>query len=736
MRGRWLAGLAATLPLGLLLPPVPRPAPHAPSPAVLEDRTCRICHPGPTQGLRDGPHGYLLAPTAQQDACAVCHGDLAAHAKAAIEQPGEPGPAVPRVAAASCAACHAGKNWAPSLAAHAWSAPRDPLPQEIQQPPPEAPQFDWNALITFGYRFVDVTGSEARYETDIDLDEGWTVLEGEAAVRGRDGAPFQLAEVTGSDFGGPHHRLRGRFETSWLEATADHQKDRWRYRATGPYSRVDRHVEDAGIALELELTDELRLFTSYRHREDDGYWLTQRLGSRNVTPVVVINGVQSPRTYESDFAELGFGGQFADFDWTLSADYRDDAETNRWTYAQPSTIDPNFLDSEDFVAASTLRGPGGRATLSRRFERLSLSANARFVDLDRRTTGDGVQTGFDISDFTTTTDSDSAGSAQTWLVDATATWEASDRLALILDGRWFDHDEEMAIYQTEVTQYPTLGTSTTVITNLTQRTSQSVLDGSLSADCRVLENLDVTVGYGWSREELSLPDLETGDNAFVSGTIRTDGWIAGARWKPHQDWKLDFEWRGYGMGSTQLHEISEDDAQRWRARLRWQRDALALETFYGEQRVRNHAVPHQDDRTTLGVNGSWAPREDLWLSASYVFTDARTRTLTNFYFDPDPTPVPTIVGFDGETNSVVAGFGMKPSADVTWRLDSVWTSTRGSFDVTLWDLVADVSVRVWDGGEAGLQWRGTDYEEGGGADDYHSDLVTVYFRQRLGPAQR
>jgi hypothetical protein len=740
MTRRWLLALVAGVPLGLLPLPAPRgaivPAPRRVAP---DDSTCRICHPGPTRGLQDGPHAFLLARGG--DACADCHGDLAAHAADAVEHPGAHRQPVPKVAAAACTACHATDGYAPALAAH-------PLRMQRADPPPAPaitmpvdpvatpPSIEWSGLLAVGFRILGVAGSRARYQTDIDEDPGFELLGAEIEGRGRGDAPFDLLQASAEDAGGPHQRLRGRFLIEdRLDARADYRKDRLRYRASGPYARVDRRTRDAGGGFEYDLHDDLRFFASYRFAEDDGFWLTRRLGSRSTTPVVVIDGVQSPRSYESDVADAGFGGRLLGFDWSASADYRDDDEVNRWTYSQPSSINPNFTDSEDFASRSTLRGPGGRASLRRQFDRLTLAADARYVDLERRTIGDGEQTGYDVSDFEVSTDSASSGGARSWLVDATATWELGDDLALVFDSRWIDHREELRYVQTEVTRYPTLGTTTSVTTSRHQVTSQRVFDGSVQADLRVHETLDLTVGYGFSREWLRVPDLDSGDNDFVAGRIDTDGLIGGLRWRPDRYWRAKLEWRGYGIGGAQLHELTQDESQRWSGRLGWHGERLTVEGFVTDQRIRNDIVRHADDRTTLGISSTWNLRDSAWLNGSWVFTDARTRTLTNFYFDPDPNPVPTLVGFDGETHSVVLGFGLQPSADVTWRFDAVATSTHGSFDVTLIDLVADLAIRVRDGGDVGVQWRGTDYEEAGGADDYRSDLITIYFRQRLGAAR-
>ena len=121
---------------------------------------------------------------------------------------------------------------------------------------------------------------------------------------------------------------------------------------------------------------------------------------------------------------------------------------------------------------------------------------------------------------------------------------------------------------------------------------------------------------------------------------------------------------------------------------------------------------------TTGVTGGISPVEELNLQASWVWNDIDSRTLTNFYFDPDPNPVPTYVGFDGTTNTITGGLDLRPDDHIRWRFNGAFTDTDGSFDVRLFDWQSDFSVEVWKGGEAGVNFRYLDYDEQGSSDDY------------------
>src|SRR5262249_33877546 len=148
---------------------------------VAGERSCIVCHAAAARAVALSPHGGLLtrADTAARS-CTVCHGDLSAHV-ARQARPTATDPEVgPPVAATACASCHAGRDLAPAAGTHPAVALRSESPR---LPEPSAAVvralerrehdggFDWSGLVEFGYRFVRVTGSQARFDTDVDLDD-------------------------------------------------------------------------------------------------------------------------------------------------------------------------------------------------------------------------------------------------------------------------------------------------------------------------------------------------------------------------------------------------------------------------------------------------------------------------------------------------------------------------------------------------------------------------------------
>lgn len=719
----------------------PVPARTLPAAAMpIDDSSCQICHPGPTAALRRGPHAYLLLDGPHRaSSCTVCHGDAAEHLRTALDPDTATVPAG-AVAAAACASCHADDDYPTSRGSHSWSRqpaqPQAELSETAVAPPEKEPMFlglDWAALWTAGYRFVDRDGSTNRYKTDVNLDSGFRLTEAEIEGRGDGTRWADFVRFSASSIADPYQQLEGLVEKDGsYRARAGFTKTKVTYRADGEYHRVDRNSDETSFDLSLDVADDVQLFGSFTRFNQDGFWLTNRVGNLNVTPLTTVAGVESPGNYNSDVSEVGLSGVWLDTSWLVAFNYRGDSQDDRWTYDRASPINPAFNESDDFSSHSSLRGPGMRFAAARTFEALSIDVSGLVLDLDRNVTGEGVSSGFDTSEFSTTSDSDAAGHARTWVVETSVSLELSERVALVGDMRLVGHQEDFTVLQTDTIFRPSLGTTTSVTSLLDLSTSQQTFEGSVQLDVEPTEGLLLSGGYGWAREDLTIPDLEVGDDDFTSGLLRSDGFLAGFEWRPDGHWLIGAEHRQFGQNGPQLYNIVADSSEGTKARIRYTGDRFWLETFYQrKQRENDIALMHYEGHTT-GVTGSVQPHDALDIHASWVWNDIDSRTLTNFYFDPDPNPIPTYVGFHGTTYTVTAGVGVTPDERVRWRFDGALTDTNGSFDVRLLDWQSDLSVKVFEGGEAGVLFRYLDYTQQGAGDDYDAALTLVYWRQRLG----
>lgn len=707
-----------------------------------DDASCRACHPGPTRGLAATPHAVLLQRAdLHARSCTACHGDLTAHVQSA-RRPGE-GALVraPAVKAEACASCHAGVDYPVHKGAH----PAVRVPQLTREPvaPADAPllaelersqeskDLQWSGLVAAGYRFVSRHGSRDRYETDLNLDPGARLKEFALEGRGHGAATFDRLSLTAHDIGDPNWDVAARAERDRsFTAGASYRRSDVRYRASGDWHRVDQQSGQASTDVAVDLSEHVRVFADFTSRSDQGFWLTNRIGNRNLTVLSTVAGVQSPRRFDGNETSVGFDFHQDGWRATVAADYLDDRNRDRWMFSQPATANPTFTESEDFASDSSLRGPGGRILVGHTSEPLTFDVSARYRHLDRRIASQGTGSGFDIDEFTSTTTANGDGSARTWLLDGSATLDLSDQVALVADGHWRDHTEDLSLVQTDTVTYPTLGSVTQVTTINNPHTSQRLLEGSLALELSPCKEVDLSIGYGTAHQWLRVPLVDPTGNDFSAGYTRNSGFLASATWRPDQYWTARIRGQDFGQDGVALSEQVEDRARRAEASLGWKDDFRSLTTFGKWRRATNPVSDYRLESVSAGLTGT-LQHGDADLSASYVWSRSDTSTLTNFYFDPDPNPVPTVVGFDGITNAVSVSLRLRPSSSVTWELAGGFATTSGSFDVTLLDWRADLRVRVLAQGFAGVEFRQVRYDEEGGADDYGAELVFVYWRQEF-----
>lgn len=735
-----LAGAALVAVTSLLAPSRQDPAPRPPA-AQPGAPTCVVCHPGALDGLRVSVHAALLARAELPDrACVACHGEAATHVASARRPEAElvrPEP----VAAATCRACHAEESWDASLAAHRWvrseAIARSELIGEPAVAPPVLPEpegvasFDWSGLLAVGYRAVSRTGSADRFATDVNLEPGLRLVEGRVTGAGNT-ALLDRIDLRARDVGDPWTRYSAELEKRGLyRATAGREERVFVYRASGDYGRVERDQRSTTFGLDLELSDDVGIYGDIGRVHDDGFWLTQRIAGRS-PPGISVSGVPSPRRIESDEVAVGLRGVFAETRFRVGFEYLEERTDDRWSFRRPAPANPQFDESEDFRSVSDLEGPGLVVALDRSFGDLDLDLDLRHRELDRTVDGGGLRTGFDTNEFVTTTTAHADGDARTTWLGVGAEVRASDAVTFLLGLDWRDHAEHMDLSQTEVTRFPSTGGSVTVVDDRVQRTTQRRLSGTVEVEVEVVDGLVLGGGWGFSREELALPDLVPGDADPTGGTIRDDGAILGAEWRPDERWTVRARYTEYGQSGLALHEQQEDEARTLDTSVRYREDDWTAEVFLRHRRARNDASAYRSARDSYGATFTLAADEGVDVLGSYVFSDVDSRTLTSFYFDPDPTPVPTVVGFVGRTHVATVGLDLAPSEPWRWRNDLAWTDTDGSFDVSTLQWRSELTWQALERGRLGLRYDRIDYAEAGGRDDFHADLVMLYWSQTFG----
>ncbi len=706
------------------------------------DATCMVCHPGAFAAVKASVHAPLFEREATRDrTCSVCHVGTGPHV-ASARRPEATLVRPPPVAASDCRTCHGDRDYATDLGAHPWrsreSLTKAALEGRATTTPIVLPRergiaaFEWRGLVEFGHRFVSRSGSRDRYATDVDLDAGFRLVD--ARLEG-DGETDWLdrIDLRARDVGDPWRRLSAEFgKRDRYEARFDAESRVFEYRARGDYARVSRETDQLGATLDVELSDAVTLTFGFEHHEDDGRWLTQRLAGRGASPLTPVTSVDSPRRLRADTTSVGLHGDLDGLRYRIGVDWLDQFEVERWTFDRPAPGNPALRESETFQSRGATTGPTFAANAEREFGAFRVELDARRRDLDRDLGALGRATGFDTVEFVTDTTARVRGDAATTWLGIGVEYEVHDRVVVVGDLRYRDHLERLHLDQVDVTTFPGSGGSVRVDDVRTQRTEQRRYTGSIGVDVEPFDDFVVGIGYGFAHERLVLPELPSGGLDPTRGTITDDGVLASLRWKFAPRWTVSADVEDFGQTGLALVEQQERDARSHGARLRYATESVTVEVATRSRRARNAATDFRIDHDRHTATVTWNVDEAIDLLASYAFSQIDSRTRTNFYFDPDPTPVPTLVGFRGDTHTMAGGLELRPRASVRWRTDAAWTRTDGSFDVRTFDLRSDLSVEVFAGGAVGARYQRLHYAQGGGGDDFDADLVLVYWRQRFG----
>jgi hypothetical protein len=599
-----------------------------------------------------------------------------------------------------------------------------PLAAQSPTPPPTR-YFDH--FYTMGYRWLDVHGSRDRYKTDYNLDDGFRLTD--FRIDGHFLGTSRLADrilIESKNLADPYERHKIEIEKADLyKASAGFTRSRNTYRASGDFHRVDRRQQVASYDLSVPF-DNAEIFAGFSRSDIDGFWLTNRIGNRNLTPLYTITNVSSPRRLSEDEAELGFSINARDTSITLVGEYLDQNEDNRWTYSQTAVGNPAFLETENTRSGSSLEGPGARMNVSHITGPLDVSIDSRFLDRRRRIVGAGTGTGFDTNQYNSTTNSISNGAARTTLIDGTVTYELLDTLTLSSDLRYLDHREHLFIDQTDVTVYPTLSSTVAVRTLRDQRTVSRLREGTAELDWAAGKALTLTGGWGWSQEKLRVPDLEAADADFSRGTVIENGYIFAANWRPDAHWTARARYRDFGQGGLQLHEVVDRHTRGVRSSLGYRDDTLWCQIGVDHFRSQNAVSDSRTERTAYSLSGGYTPDEDLNWHGSYTLSQIDSRTRTNFYFDPSPTPVSTIVGFQGDSQTLNTALDWKIADSIRASVFAAYTTVHGDFELDMYHWGVDLAWLIESRSRFGIRVEQMDYHEAGNPDDYDAWMTYIY----------
>jgi len=311
-----------------------------------------------------------------------------------------------------------------------------------------------------------------------------------------------------------------------------------------------------------------------------------------------------------------------------------------------------------------------------------------------------------------------------------------DQLALHSEWRFLDHQEHMFLDQRDVTQFPSLSSTVTLLTQRDQRTSDRIYEGSAEFEWQANEGLWLSGGWGWSEQKLSLPDLEAGDPDVTAGTLVERGYLANFVWRPTAHWSLRGHYRNFGQGGIQLTEIVDHHTRTSGGELKYTDRGTWLSLASQHRRSQNPIADSRTNNASYTLSGGHAVSESFSSHLSYNLAQLDNRTRTSFYFSPSTTPTPTLVGFKGESQSASGGLDWQMTDSLRCALQASYTTVQGDFELDLYNWSADLALKLNEQASAGLKIEQVDYHEAANPDDYGAWSAFVYVSTRLSGSSR
>ena len=736
--------LLCSLPVpGLKERPAPQDRVVAEAPGM-KAASCTVCHPGSLASLRRSHHAKLIEKGKEATSCSSCHEKALAHAADSKNKS-----LFPAKAENACSSCHEGETRFTALSTErlrAFAHPSKARALELLDSPSfggeqggrvatkgfpsksRAPLL-FDGLLRLGWRFVDVDGSERGFDQDFGLDGGFRLARFELSARHAGEAALFHANARDIDEREMGFGLRsGGGLSRRFSVDGTFQRRIYVHDAQLDFYSLDNRQSrsTASLSSELgELGDTVLSFT-YENLVRVGRTLAARIGNENLFPLQPLSGVPVDRRLESNSFRIGLEKGTAALSFGAELGWEEQRSREGLFFSRQSPANPGFTEIEDSSASSSLRGPDASFNLGLGDEngvRLSLAAHGNLRQT--RYVEDGTLIAFDTSAFTT--DSFGSGSGHSRRLVFTATldlpvWDGG-RFAFELGFR--DSKDVTRFDLTQRTTRPSPPVSITVLSFLDHLVRLQERESQLGIISDLSDKLSIDVGYGFLEQRLLLPDLEPGDFDFHSGTLSSHGPNLSLDWRPDNDWSFSAAIDYLATGGKTPTETEPDQGIRAKAKIRHKlADSSWFEVNGSWDRRENDLSSTERDRQVYGGALSLSPWDGAQLETRGNWSRIHSRTLSTFFL-PAPTPVPTFVGFRGESTVFEIELETELNGPLHSSIRASYQRSTGSFASSLFQFEESVSYKLSDELQFGLTLRRLDFDDRKSSlDDY---ATTVWF---------
>ena len=749
-----ILSIVMLLTAALCLPVLSRPAlgmpsqgEQAPVGAQKAAPSCSVCHPGSLASVQRSVHLQLAQTHGPDASCLVCHTDALRHQSAPKDTTRLPSPAEP-----SCVRCHQGQRFSAQQVRLAAHPTRDMLREAESRASlleqarasrmPGVPVTDEQrralsveGFVRAGWRLVDVRGDERAFDSDFGLDAGPKLLDSELTLRGAD----ERSLVQGSVRGVGERRTSAALETGEglsrrFGGSFDFSRQRYVYDRDGDFHSQSSRFDRYGLELSawLDSAQTLRSYVGWNRSEREGDTITSRIGNPGQNPLDPATSVPAYRLWRSDELLAGVEAQAAGGSLSLEGGWLEDSVREELDYARPSPANGSFTERETERQDSSRRGPWFEASYARERPGSRGDIVLRGQWLDTRYVQGGQLSAWDSSAFTVDSTGEGSGDHRSLGLRMRQDWDLWDGGVLDFELSWQDVRERSRLSTLDVTTRGSLVSSSGASYELVTRFDEHEL--SLGLRQRLGERWELYGGYLYGRQYLSLPDLQPGDADYGSGHLTWHGPYAGIEGGLSEHWSFLLDARVDDTGGRTPTETQLESGYRFLGRLRrGLPEDGALEFFASYRNLENDLASTKRVQETYGASLTWTPWGEALIAASGSWSRIDATSLSTFYFAPSTTPVPTRVGFAGESTLAELSFDCPLATRLRFRSLFSLSYSSGSLSSSLWlsenELVYDVVEQASVG--LALQFYRYDDRDAAYDDDYDADVGMLFGELRF-----
>jgi len=585
----------------------------------------------------------------------------------------------------------------------------------------------FDGKIKLGIRSVDVSGSQTKYQEDINLDDGvrlfelrldWAPTEGESGPADR--VELDITNFGGDPFEGFH---LGISKVGHYDFRYNRTKSTYFYEdVILPADLADVRGSTGGDFHTFDFdrvrdTAQFNLHLSPAAKLNVGFERFTKTGDGTTTLDIQRDEFELDKPVSESYDDLNVGFQYAWEKVTLVLEERVRQYDNDYEIFLPGASEGentgNTAQLDYFFLNQPYEIDSNQHTVrlnARPNDRLRIRASAMFqeLDLDVKANETSGGTSFSGSPFTTDVQGGSGKiNRDGELFDIDASYLINDRVALVGAYRTYSFDQDGTFAYDDAINVG--------VWNLDLDSAELGVQASLSPV--------VTLSVGLRYESRDVTRGQNTDGTVIEGENEStdhDGYFASLSWRPSKMFNLEAEVENSSYDNP-FTLTSPTDRERYRLRGRWHAEnGFYCEGSWVAHRYENNDSGWNADRDQLTARVGYR-KEGLDVSAGYSAIDA-DRDINQVIFEPDVYAVL----YESNADFLDARLRYRANENLVFGFDGRLYDNSGTFGIERDDLRGWVEIGFGDGYLVGLSYRTMSYDEDlYNFDDYDADIAEL-----------